>query len=395
MNPGELTWRGRAALFDPTRKRLVIATREERVRQQLLRSLHEGLGVPIEMMSTEEPLAHHRADLRTRADIVIWGPPLDDQSTRTALMVIEVKADTEPITDHTFEQALEYATELGAPMIGAANVGGIEGLRVRHLNGDGHWQSLARPPSYETMLTQAELEYDESPGEGRLTYAAVTDKDRILSLVGEVIGEDTTHAMHGFLAELDNFLLHEPFVGLPWQVGDLSIHTDCGVSDSDFENASGSGWAGLYRTLLVQVPAVGDLPFRIGMLARGKFRNHPRWGNSAGTTTLLVGVDDPELGAHASLQLTLDHHCALVDSAWHFSHDGRMAAGARGRVKNELVVNFVREKAASLVSANRVHLGAMPHGQSMLCDAGARNLISNLVHYGYLRDLVRLQLRAQ
>jgi len=90
----------KALVFDPIRKKRVVLTPEEEVRQQLINLLTNRLGYPIHLMSCEYSITI--AGLKYRGDIVLFNKEL------RPLFMVECKAPSVKITRNTFEQILRY-----------------------------------------------------------------------------------------------------------------------------------------------------------------------------------------------------------------------------------------------------------------------------------------------
>jgi len=91
-------------VFDPVRRKRVVLTPEERVRQQLIVYLSKDLGYPISLMSCEYSVIIN--GLKYRGDLVIHDKSL------TPFFLAECKAPQVKISRDTFEQILRYNSSL-------------------------------------------------------------------------------------------------------------------------------------------------------------------------------------------------------------------------------------------------------------------------------------------
>ena len=98
------TREGKAFVFDPLRKRFVLLTPEEEVRQKMLYLLVEHLKVPSGLLAVEYSLKVNGLD--KRADAVVFAPD------GAPLMVVECKAPTVEVTPSVLDQALRYHSAL-------------------------------------------------------------------------------------------------------------------------------------------------------------------------------------------------------------------------------------------------------------------------------------------
>ena len=95
---------GRNFVFDPLRKRFVLLTPEEEVRQKVLYLLVEHLTVPAGLIAVEYSLKVNGLD--KRADAVVFG------AQGHPIMIVECKAATVPLTQAVLEQAVRYHSAL-------------------------------------------------------------------------------------------------------------------------------------------------------------------------------------------------------------------------------------------------------------------------------------------
>ena len=95
---------GRTLVFDPLRKRFVVLTPEEEVRQQVLCLLVETLKVPSGLVAVEYSVKVNGLD--KRADVVVFG------TDGHPLMIVECKAPSVMLTQVVLEQAVRYHSAL-------------------------------------------------------------------------------------------------------------------------------------------------------------------------------------------------------------------------------------------------------------------------------------------
>lgn len=98
---------------DPVRRKHVVETPEERVRQAVIRMLTGQHGIPTSLMAVEKAI-QVQGEIR-RPDIVIY-----DRSGNP-WMVIECKAPGISISQATMDQAANYNRVLSAPFLFVTN----------------------------------------------------------------------------------------------------------------------------------------------------------------------------------------------------------------------------------------------------------------------------------
>ncbi|HRZ42412.1 MAG TPA: type I restriction enzyme HsdR N-terminal domain-containing protein [Bacteroidales bacterium] len=111
--PEVVQLRNKPHLFDPVRKKWVVATPEEWVRQHVIRYLSENLGYPLSHMAIECSLKVNR--LAKRADIVVY-----DHHLKPAILV-ECKAPSVKMDMKVLEQAARYNLAFRVPVVFVTN----------------------------------------------------------------------------------------------------------------------------------------------------------------------------------------------------------------------------------------------------------------------------------
>ncbi len=122
-------------IFDPTRRKYVAATPEEKVRQDFIRFL-QSKGFPLEIIKTEVSLEF--AGLRRRADIVIY-------QKQKPWIIVECKAPSVNITRETFEQIWQYFYSLDAEFLVLTN---SKKIYLCHVDSDKKCNFLDSFPTY-------------------------------------------------------------------------------------------------------------------------------------------------------------------------------------------------------------------------------------------------------
>lgn len=104
---------GRELIFDEIRKRWVVLTPEEWVRQNFLRYLVEVKKYPASLIAVEKEI--NLGELKKRFDIVVF----DRQSL--PWMIVECKEMNVVLDKTVLEQALRYNISLQAPFVTVTN----------------------------------------------------------------------------------------------------------------------------------------------------------------------------------------------------------------------------------------------------------------------------------
>lgn len=103
---------GKKHIYDKVRKKDVLFTPEEKVRQQVLTYLIDELKVPEYMIDEETTMSYYKVISSKRPDILILKK---DEKTGEAvpMAVIECKRNNTLIDGSIIEQTLHYAEQLG------------------------------------------------------------------------------------------------------------------------------------------------------------------------------------------------------------------------------------------------------------------------------------------
>ena len=110
--PEVVTKNGKKYIYDKVRKKDILFTPEEKVRQQVLTYLIDELKVPEYMIDEETAMSYYKVISSKRPDILILKK---DEKTGEAvpMAVIECKRNNTLIDGVIIEQTLHYAEQLG------------------------------------------------------------------------------------------------------------------------------------------------------------------------------------------------------------------------------------------------------------------------------------------
>ncbi len=100
-------------VFDPVRKKFIVLTPEERVRQHLIYFLNKKRNYPLGLMKLEQKLYYN--EMLCRADVLIYNNKAEP------IMLIECKAPYVKLTQDIFDQIAKYNYSLRAPYLLVSN----------------------------------------------------------------------------------------------------------------------------------------------------------------------------------------------------------------------------------------------------------------------------------
>ena len=130
----------KAYVFDEIRKKWIVLTPEEWVRQHLLNHLITEKNVPASLISVEKEV--NLNNTKKRYDAVVYN------KTMQPVMLIECKAPEVPITETTLEQTMRYNLILGVNYLLITN--GLKQFVIGVENGSG--KLLKELPNYSELI---------------------------------------------------------------------------------------------------------------------------------------------------------------------------------------------------------------------------------------------------
>lgn len=360
--------------LDPIRKRLVMVTPEETIRQEVIRFLLEKIEVPYNMLRVEEALAHYGVKTRLRADIIIEYFDKHDNVLRP-ISIIETKAPNVVLGEREHDQVMRYADMLGCNYIMLTNG---EDMRTFHYSDNKNaYLPIAKMPKYEDMLDGKYQLLPEVDEYRRCPY------EHLSKLVLE-LQEEWTFApgtARGKLVSLANFYscLMDTSHRMPAKnYGIFHLVEDYGVRILTYGNASGNSYSNSYRSFLIDVD--GNAQFvSIGINAYSDNR-----------TIICVAIDDDKSSHHA-LQLAVDSYMTIDNNkCCTFTHSGRIAVGHSGSGKASDLFNYVEYRLPSIIYGKKYLLGKLIDVKPWYMDDNDMiDFIANLISYGLVRDEYR------
>ena len=132
---------GRIKVFDPLRKKYVVMTPEEHVRQHFSAWLREDLHYPASVMANEIGIDVNGT--KKRCDTVVFNPD------GSPLMIVEYKAPEVNVTQDTFDQIVRYNLALRAKYLVVSN--GIRHYCCVINYATGNYQFIPEIPDYKSV----------------------------------------------------------------------------------------------------------------------------------------------------------------------------------------------------------------------------------------------------
>ncbi len=375
---------GKKCYYDELREQptYVEVTPEEIVRQNTVTYLYEKLGVPYEMIYTEDHLRHWGIDENGRMDIAIVYKTNNDDIAH-GLAVVECKSEEVPLSEQVYEQGIHYAKCINAQYLFLCN-----GIEIYQFKGNeyGNYIRLENLVDYNGMtqgkgIVSGDVEFQRCD-EDILKH----DFKKVVEYAfnNDVIGEDTPDELIVPIVKMFD-ALGDAKHKLPLIKNQLfTLYNDCGFYFRKYGNASGNRafGAGLYRDLDIDLSDGSARRVFIGIMSTGKTVNDPVYGTSDGKAMLAVAINEGNRD-QLVLELNLNKFMKNDDQMITIVHNGAMRN--KGARKEEFLA-MVSEKEPSLVRNNQIYLGQFDAKGLLYMDSeDFSQFITNLVTYVLIR----------
>jgi len=126
-------------IFDRFRKKYVVLTPEEWVRQNFLNYLVKVLQYPASLIAVEKEI--FLGEMKKRYDIVIY-----NRATQP-WMLVECKEMNVPLTEHTMQQVIRYNMVIPATYLVITN--GLNTFCGKYVAAENKWRFLQELPAFE------------------------------------------------------------------------------------------------------------------------------------------------------------------------------------------------------------------------------------------------------
>ncbi len=128
-------------IFDEIRKKIIMLTPEEWVRQRFIQLLVQNYGYHLSLFQIEKQLQYHQKTKRT--DILVW------TNDAKPYFLIECKAENIPLSEQVLFQALTYNAIQKANYVGITN--GREYAGYRFLEEEQQYEMIDNIPFFDVF----------------------------------------------------------------------------------------------------------------------------------------------------------------------------------------------------------------------------------------------------
>lgn len=370
--------------LDPVRKKLVIVTPEETVRQQVILFLMEKMRVPTDMIQVEVALFKFGLKSKQRVDIVVLRYD-KELGQNIPLAVIECKAPGVYLGEKVSNQMVDYANELLCDYCMMTN--GDDTLCFHYEEKTDRYLLIEDMPEYVNMIRG---EYVESPPWNQPPRFSLAEYSTRFREYDDVfIGRDTPDEIVRPAVNFLDALLYCDHTLPKKQYQLFRLIEDSGLRELSYGNASGGVFSGVYRSFLIEYQgsteyvSVGFSPYTTD--AR---KDEER-------TAICVGIDDEDSSHHA-LQLVLDDNAIVVDNRITFYHHGRIAIGNRGSGKISELRQYVEQRYPRIICGKAFCLGTLTSDRLFhLDDPEIVDFLEKLISYSLIRDDFRKEIKSR
>ena len=146
-------------IFAPLKNKWLVNKPEEQVRQKYICRLVDSYGYSLDQMAQELQVSNaQRGQGAARADIVIWRNKEDKTNNKSALIVVECKAESVTIHEEDYYQGYNYAAWAGADFFVTTNLKETRVFRVVKGELPKRLEEIADIPTAEKATNQKEIE---------------------------------------------------------------------------------------------------------------------------------------------------------------------------------------------------------------------------------------------
>ena len=372
--PETITTKSGECYLDPIRKKGIPATKEEEVRQKVLRYLMDVLEIPEANIKSEDAMAHYEKNATTRADITV-------RNGDTTYLIVECKEPSVNIDGEPIRQLFGYNDKLLSKFLLLTN--GRDSY-IFQQSGDGGYDSVMKLPKFSEMLAGKKLIIPSIKKSNfkRPSLKEMQSRECIKRYKddGAYVGINTDDKLVPFILNLAwAFLDAED--KLPKISGyGVTIVKDNGIVYETLSNASGGKFSGYYRQFIVK-DRKGETVI-VSFLVSGTLAISDTKG---GYTSLVCGVNHAS-SPIARLELRFDACCEKKLFSTYLFHNG-----VRSRKKCQTTIDYVYSICSQLVKDNRINLGTFPDNKLISTkDKNVQDFILRLTSYVLLRDEMSL-----
>ncbi|MEG0181115.1 MAG: type I restriction enzyme HsdR N-terminal domain-containing protein [Peptostreptococcaceae bacterium] len=377
--------KGGKRYFDSFRNIYVHMTPEEMVRQKTCSIMIDLLGVPREVIKTEDHLIHYGVKEKNgRIDITI--KLSDEEGKESPLAVIECKEERiSVIAKQVKNQAEEYSRYIGAPYFIVTN--GIEMYYYHYNEISNNYEEVEGILTYQDMVDNNYSVVNDVTIFNRLKYEEYYNIKKLKQYewIDNKIGEDTEEELIPTIINLDDCLLdtYHKLEKIPSNKYEVII--DLGEQYRNYNDASGGGFGSAeYRVIRIRDKETNK-EFMIGftIITTGKMINDPKYGTSDGKSVFIIIKNDGD-SDEMMVQINLNKCLIVRGKKSIIVHNALITKKGKSK-KGLLEYIYLRNK--QLVKGNNVILGTLDCSKPLYMNSeDVAIFIANAIEYSMYRD---------
>ena len=362
--------------LDPIRRRLVMITPEETVRQQMLSYLIDKLNVPKDVLLVEERLSHYGVDSPRRADIIINENTEDN--TLIPVCIVECKAPGTLLGEAVINQVMDYCDSIGCNYAIVAN--GSDAFFYKYDEKDDCYYAIEGISDYKNFTDDKFVLFNPGPYPERIPFDKINEY--INNNYCYEIGEDSPQNIAHFAFNLSECFLDTRHTPKKTEYDMFKIIKDYGIRLLEYGNSSGGVFSGAYRSFLIDNN--GDAEF-VSFALSGYTR-----GEGYPVKTAINVAMDTEKSAHHALQLSLDDYAEINGNSFKLYHNGRIGIGNIGSGRISELKELISERYPKLLVNDSIYLGTLTDNRLFdINDEQVADVFERLVSYALIRDEYR------
>lgn len=356
--------------MDPIRNKGIPVTKEETIRQKVLRYLLDVLLIPKKLIVSEDHMAHYEKDAAIRADITV-------RENNKTLLIVECKEPNVTLDGEPVRQLFGYNDILKSKYLLLTN--GADSY-IFQKNESGSYDSIMKLPDYNEMITGINIQpipFKKSVL-SRPSVAEMKNPDIIKQYKndGMYVGVNTPDEKVPFILNLLWCFLDTGYKAENISGYGVQIVKDYLTADMELTNVSGGRFPGRYRQFLVKDRFGDHVIVSFAVLG-----NYAESKTKGGYTSLVCGVDRTSHSI-ARLELRMDASIEKYRNKTILFHNG-----IRSRKRAQTTIDYIYGIYPELIKNNLVWLGEFDNNK-LICmkDANVQDYILRLISYLLLRD---------
>lgn len=404
---------GQTCILCHARKKLIVRTEEEEVRQNFILELTTDFGYSMEQIEVEVPLSRVQKGARGRADIVVYYEQNLTKKNKQPLIVIECKEPNEPVDFYEHEKQLDRYNQVLKANVKILTNGG----RTRAFKLDAEkkkYIEVEKIPTYSEVVNEKKLKKDKivpffqpvyeyfKSSKGKVKYSyweaffgfytllvpyeAFSNPDAMkkfykwLTRNSYPVGSKTDQNLLPYVLRVMDVIYHPQIRVENLDVKSIEFVKDLGFRFDKFGYPGGNLY-GFYRYFMIKDKSGNNQIISLAIYS------------TYNKTYLMVGIDDYEKKNHV-LELCLDTFLLIDKNPDTFSmyHDGRLTI-AKQTQKRADIISFVKKHASYMINNDLVVLGNfnLKNDDKEVYEDNIVEFLCRVIEYAVLRNNYKKQ----